>query len=128
MSVMLVASIVAGEVGTAVPEARMLVACQVVQDAREGRRVRPPRWNGWRWPTAADVRAAELALFTDACDKLPDCRFLGNDKDVRLWRRMGYVDEHDAVYRISRGRWATNCVMAHPWEEFFERRGGPVPR
>lgn len=106
----------------------MLVACQVVQDAEEGRRVGPPRWNGWRWPTAADVRAAEVALTTDYCDRLPDCRFLGNDADVQLWRRMGYVDAEDPIYRIARGRWAANCVIAHGWEEFFKRRGGPVLR
>lgn len=128
MGVMVVASIVAGEVGTTVPEARMLVACQVVQDAEEGRRIGPPRWNGWRVPTATDVRAATLALTTDACERLPDCSLLGSDDDVRLWRRLGYVDGEDAIYRIARDRWAANCVMARGWEDFFKRLGGPTPR
>lgn len=123
VSVVVVASIVAGEVGGTVPDGRMLVACQVVQDAEEGRHVGPPRWNGWRRPAAEDVRAAERALYTDYCDHLPNCRLLGSDADVRLWRYLGYMGGEDAVYRVTRGRWAVNCVMEEKWEHLFERVG-----
>lgn len=123
---MVVAAIVAGEVGTTVPQARMLVACQVVQDAEEGRWL-PGRWYGWGTPTAADVAAAERALFTNACERVPDCRFLGSDEDVRVWRWLRYIDRDASIYRVTNGQWASSCVMAHGWDEFFQRKGGPVP-
>jgi len=64
---MVVASIVAGEVGSSVPDARMLVACQVVRDAEQGRHL-PSRWYGWRTPTRADVEAGSWATrATCAC-------------------------------------------------------------
>ena len=98
MTMLVVASIVAGEVGSSVPDARMLVACQVVRDARAGRNL-SQRWYGWRTPAAADIAAAERALAGE-CDGIPDFRFLGNERDLATWRRMGYVDGDDALMRV----------------------------
>jgi len=127
VTIMIVASIVAGEVGSSVPDARMLVACQVKRDAEAGRRIGPPRWNGWRTPSALDVAAAKRALTTDACSHLPSCRFLGNESDLVIWRRLGYVKSNDAILRTSNGRWTAVCVLETTWQEAFAQRGH-VPR
>jgi len=127
VSVMVVASIVAGEVGSSVPDARMLVACQVKRDAEAGRPMGPPRWNGCRYPGEADIEAAERALYTDACDNVPPCRFLGNERDLALWKWLGYVDEDDAILRTRNGRWTAVCVLEESWDDFFKRQGY-VPR
>lgn len=124
---MLVASIVAGEVGGSVPGAREWVACQVVRDAEEGVWL-PGRWYGWGEPTQLDMEAARDALYTDACDDVPAFRFLGNEGDLRIWRGLGYVDEGDACLRM---RGSTGLVvigvLEYTWDEYFEWVGGPVP-
>jgi hypothetical protein len=124
---MVVASIVAGEVGSSVPDARMLVACQVVRDAERGRYL-PSRWYGWRMPTAADVAAARRALYTDYCDAVPPLRFLGNASDLRVWCRMGYVDAEDAILRMRGDTGAVVVgVLEQTWTEWLASRGWPVP-
>jgi hypothetical protein len=123
--VAVVASIVAGEVGGSVPDARMLVACQVVEDAWRGRPLGPPRWNGWRTPGPRDVAAAERALQTDYCDGVPKFRFLGNEDDLRVWKRLGYVKEGDLIMRVRRGRWTVVGVLEEDRWHFFKRLGGP---
>jgi len=128
VGVMIVAAIVAGEVGTSVPDARMLVACQVVRDAEAGRSIGPPRWNGYSTPGIADIEAAQKALYTDACDAIPPFRFLGNANDLRIWRSRGYVDGDDAILFIRRGPFTVVGVLEQSWAEYFESRGGPVPR
>lgn len=125
MSVAVVASIVAGEVGGSVPQARMFVACQVVRDAEAGRPMGPPRWNGWRTPGPSDIAAAERALFTDYCEQVPKFRFLGNESDLEVWKRLGYVREGDLIVRVRRGRWVVVGVLEEGREHFFKRLGGP---
>ena len=91
-----VASIVAGEVGTTVPTARMPVACTVVRDWRRGLDLRQ-RWYGWGKPTPADLSAARKAL-SGGCSGLPYFRFLGNESDLRIWRANGWVADDDLWY------------------------------
>lgn len=111
---MIVASIVAGEVGSTVPQARQLVACQVRRDAAEGRHL-PSRWYGWRRPSQGDIEAAERALDTDVCEWLPTCRFLGNEQDLQVWMRAGYVKRDAPVLRIINGQFAAVCVLDGEW-------------
>ena len=120
MTALLVASIVAGEVGTSVPDARMLVACQVVRDARANRNL-SQRWYGWRTPGAADIAAAELAL-AGGCGDIPRFRFLGNENDLAIWKRLGYVDSTDALMRVG----PVVGVLHYTWREMFAARGYEV--
>jgi hypothetical protein len=124
---MTVSFIVAGEVGGSVPDARMLVACQVVRDAELGRPMGPPRWNGWRAPGPEDIAAAENALYTDACKNVPRFRFLGNKNDLLVWKALGYVSDEDAIIRIKKGRFEVVGVLEYTWAEYFESIGGPIP-
>jgi hypothetical protein len=97
LTVTLVATIVAGEVGGTVPSARLPVACTVVRDHRRGLDL-DRRWYGRQPPTAADVAAARRAL-RGGCDHLPYFRLLGNDRDMETWRELGYLQEEDHVWR-----------------------------
>lgn len=88
----------------------------------------PPRWNGWRTPGPDDIAAAEAALYTDACEAIPSFRFLGNANDLEIWKRMGYVKPNDAIIRIKKGRFTVVGVLEQTWAEYFEDRGGPIPK
>jgi len=122
MTLLTIASIVAGEVGSSVPDARMLVACQVMRDHDAGRNL-SARWYGWRTPAAADIAAAERAL-AGGCDDVPRFRFLGNESDLRVWRRMGYVDADDAVLRMRGDTGAVVVgVLEQSWGDVFAERG-----
>jgi hypothetical protein len=103
LSLSLVASIVAGEVGTTVPAARLPVACTVVEDVNRGRDL-AQRWNGYQAPAPADVAAARTAL-EGGCDHLPYFRFLGSDEDLATWTRLGYVPPAADVWTWQNGGW-----------------------
>ncbi len=119
VTLLTVASIVAGEVGTSVPDARMLVACQVVRDAEAGRNLRQ-RWYGWGVPAAGDIAAAERALAGN-CDDVPRFRFLGNESDLRVWRELGYVDGEDAILRRSSDNGTVIGVLEWTWQQWWMR-------
>lgn len=110
VALMLVAAIVAGEVGTTVPEARMAVACTVVEDARRGRDLND-RWRGRGDPTTADVRAARRALEGD-CGHMPYFRFLGNAQDLETWRTRGWIDASDEIMWWRNGRHTVAGVVS----------------
>jgi len=125
--VMLLASIIAGEVGSSVPQARMLVACQVLEDARRGRSLEQ-RWNGRGVPGEADIAAAERALRTDYCERVPPFRFLGNRNDLDVWRRLGYVDGDDVLMIVREGPFTVVGVLEETWWDFFKQRSAYMPR
>lgn len=91
-----VATIVAGEVGTAVPTARMPVACTVVRDYQRGLDL-DKRWYGRGTPSEEDLRAASRAIAGE-CSGLPYFRFLGSEADLTLWRWRGWVTDDDALW------------------------------
>jgi len=99
----LVATIVAGEVGSTVPGARLPVACTVIEDHRRGRDLHA-RWYGRATPTAGDLEAARLAL-QGHCTHLPYFRFFGNARDLEVWIRLGYVHPTDDIWYWTRGSW-----------------------
>lgn len=101
-----IASIVAGEV-SAVPAARLPVACTALADWREG--VSLSRWYGRAAPREADYATVERAL-SGGCRRYPRFRFVGNGDDWRTWRRLGIV-EGDPPYRWERNGW---IVVATP--------------
>lgn len=106
----IVATIVAGEVGTTVPAARLPVACTVLEDHRRGQDL-TTRWYGRATPTTQDIAAARLAL-AGGCDHLPYFRFLGSARDLEIWLHLGYVDPAtDEIWTWTRGRWTAVGVV-----------------
>lgn len=97
LTVTLVATIVAGEVGGTVPSARLPVACTVVRDHRRGLDL-DARWYGRQPLTAGDLAAARRAL-GGGCHHLPYFRLLGNERDLEIWRSLGYVRQGDHIWR-----------------------------
>ena len=87
------ASIVAGEAPADCVECYELTACQVIRDAEAGSPwavvIAGPvrRWHGSRAPSAAHLQAVNRML-SSGCDEYPACRFLGNESDLRYWRRV----------------------------------------
>ncbi len=110
LSLTLVATIVAGEVGTTVPAARLPVACTVVEDHRRGQDL-TTRWYGRATPTGPDLEAARLAL-AGGCGHLPYFRFLGSAADLKAWTRRGYIHPDDEIWTWSRGPWTAVGVVA----------------
>lgn len=88
------AHIVASEARN-VPAADIVVACTLGRDV--GRGWSPwalgDRWYGYGRPDAADRQAVRDALTTDACDAVPDYKFVGNIRDVQHWRAVGMIGE-----------------------------------
>ena len=88
------AHIVASE-ARGVPQADIVIACTLIRDVEKGW---PPmelgkRWFGYGSPDAADRKAVEDALFTEACEDVPEYRFIGNFKDAQYWRLLGMVED-----------------------------------
>jgi len=108
----LVAAIVAGEVGSTVPAARLPVACTIVEDYHRGRDL-TARWYGRATPTAGDLEAARLAL-QGHCTHLPYFRFFGSRRDLEIWIRLGYVHPADDIWYWSRGSWTAVGVPEQP--------------
>lgn len=87
------AHIVASE-ARGVPQADIVIACTLIRDVEKGW---PPmglgkRWFGFGPPDAADRQAVQDALYTDACEDVPDYRYVGNFKDAQYWRWLGMIE------------------------------------
>lgn len=86
------AHIVASEARN-VPAADIVIACTLLRDVERGwhpwnlRR----RWFGYGTPDAKDVAAVRNAVYTRACEAVPEYKFVGNLKDVYLWRSIGLI-------------------------------------
>lgn len=128
LTITLVAAIIAGECGGTVPDARLPVACTVVEDYRRGLDL-SKRWYGWHEPTPGDAKAARIALTTDYCRRVPYFRFLGNERDLLTWRYLGYVTHTDYVYRW-RGYagYTVVGIPEHPPAPFIYTPGKDMPR
>lgn len=115
------AHIVAGEAG-GLPDGAELVAWTL--RAWEVEKGMPaewagPRWGwyGWKEPYAVDYAAVD-AVWGQPLSAAPYawmqaghyCRLLGNDRDVRYWRGLGW--QIDVRYRLEWPEWnmAMNCI------------------
>lgn len=90
----LLAHIVAGEAIDS-HAARLVVACNLRYDVeRRGYNLAQltSRWYGWRTPKKEDWAAVDVALM-DGCEGIPDCRFVGNLRDLIVWNTRGWVSQ-----------------------------------
>lgn len=97
LTLLTIATIVAGEVGGTVPAARLPVACTVVRDHHRGRDLHH-RWYAHATPGPLDLAAARLAL-NGGCDHLPYFVLLGAfPADLQVWRTCGYIRPTDQLW------------------------------
>lgn len=110
------ASILRGEAPADCIKCRELTACALVRDLNRGVNLRQ-RWYGWRNAREQDLRLIETAM-TDPklCRQFPDCRFVGNGRDLEVWSRKGWVNAsvRSIAYCSSHG--CTVCVPVVPPE------------
>lgn len=85
------AAILRGETSEDCEQCRELTACSLVDDMRRGVYLRG-RWNGWRRAREEDVALIVAALETGMCNAYPQCRFLGNGRDMETFARNGWAD------------------------------------
>jgi len=85
-----------------VPSADIVVACTLVQDVERGWHpwALGDRWFGYGTPDAADRQAVEDALLTDACDAIPDYKYVGNNRDVLVWLNKGMIKADAAPFDL----------------------------
>jgi len=79
-----------------VPAADIVIACTILRDVERGWHpwsLHPGRWHGFGRPDKADRQAVHDALLTDACDSVPNYRYVGNFNDAKYWRRTGVIGE-----------------------------------
>ena len=105
------AHIVASE-ARGVPQADKVVACMLVRDIERGWHpwALRGRWFGWGTPDARDRRAVADAL--QDCSDVPDYRYVGNVRDVHLWRSRGMVGPGPLDLYVGRGG---QTVVGVPW-------------
>ncbi len=87
------ASILRGEAPQDCPNCRNLTACALMRDMQNGVVLRQ-RWYGWRAARPQDIELMRQAA-TDPqfCRTYPDCRFVGNGRDLEVWARRGWASE-----------------------------------
>lgn len=93
------AHIVASE-ARGVPQADIVVACTILRDIERGWGpwVLGDRWFGYGSPDEADRQAVKDALFTDACEAVPEYRYVGNFRDAQYWKYLGMIDGKVDLY------------------------------
>jgi hypothetical protein len=89
---------------------RELTACALVKDSLAGINIRT-RWYGWRPAREQDKAMIEQAFTGEICSKYPECKFVGNGRDLEVWARKGWIRPTSRVIAYcSKG--CTVCVPA----------------
>lgn len=99
------AHIVASE-ARGVPQADIVIACTILRDIERGHGPwnLQSRWFGYGPPDKADRQAVKDALYTDACEDVPEYRYVGNFRDAQLWKRLGMIDGKADLYLGAEGQ------------------------
>lgn len=79
-----------GEAPAACNECRIITACALVRDQTRGI-VLSSRWYGWQKPSQVDIDLVQRARETALCSRYPTCKFVGNDRDLEVWARKGWI-------------------------------------
>jgi len=106
------ASILRGEAPADCLKCRELTACALVRDLNKGVNLRQ-RWYGWRNAREQDVALIEKALADPKfCRQFPDCRFVGNGRDLETWSRKGWINASVRSIAYCGSNGCTVCVPA----------------
>jgi len=116
------ASIVAGEAPTGCVQCYELTACQIIRDATAGNpwavvTAGPGRrWHGSRTPGEEHLQAVARML-SSGCVEYRACRFLGNEGDLRYWRRA-YPELVTEIAGYCNRAGCSMCVVRAPEPAF----------
>lgn len=88
--VFIAASILRGEAPEDCVRCREMTACALVRDLNRGVALRK-RWYGWRTARDEDVALIERAQENGFCALYPECKFVGNGRDLEVWARRGWA-------------------------------------
>ena len=112
------AAIVTGEAPAGCVECYELTACQIIRDATAGNpwgvvTAGPGRrWHGSRTPGEEHLQAVDRML-DSGCDAYPPCRFLGNEGDLRYWRRA-YPELVTEIAGYCNENGCSMCIVEEP--------------